>query len=292
MRLTGIEDPALRANITAVHPLHGVRAGSALLRVADRLVAVQDDAWSVAWIALPGLAVTTQVLMGNGAALPKKQKPDFEASVLAPDGTIHLFGSGSAANRCVVARIAADRAAVELRDLSALYTAVGHALDIVGSPNIEAALLHDDRLRLFHRGAGAATSGSVDLPATVLHGGPFRILARQQYEFGHLDGVALHITDAAGMAGARTAFLAAAEQTDDAIADGPVAGSVIGLIEPGGTSSRLRWARLIDPDGRPSQRKAEGLVMDDDGCGAWVLTDPDSTEHPAELCRVVLTGYV
>lgn len=291
MILTGIEDTALQARITAVHPLHGVRAGSALLRVADRLVAVQDDAWSVAWIDLPGLAVTTQVLMGDGTALPKKQKPDFEAAVLAPDGSIHMFGSGSAANRCVVARIATGSAMVELRDMSLLYAAVRRALDLDSPPNIEAALLHDDRLRLFHRGAGAAPSASVDLPATVLQAGPIEILSCQHYEFGHLDGVALHITDAAGMNGARTAFLAAAEQTDDAIADGPVAGSVIGLIESAGMSTRLRWARLIDPDGSPSQRKAEGLVMDDDGCGAWILTDPDSKQRPAELCRVALTGY-
>ncbi len=291
MTLTGFEDRTLTARIAAVYPLHGVRAGSALLRRANSLLAVQDDAWSVAWIALPELAVTLQVLHGDGAALRKKRKPDFEAAILAADGVIHLFGSGSRANRCVVARIAADRATVELRDMPGLYAAIGQALNLDGPTNIEAALVHGDRLRLFHRGAGATASASVDLPLAVLRGEPPVILASQRYQTGCLDGVALHITDAADMDGARTAFLAAAEHTDDAIADGPVAGSVIGLIEAGAPQPRLRWARLIDADGRPSRRKAEGLVMDGDGHGAWVLTDPDSAEHPAELCRVTLAGF-
>lgn len=291
MFLTGFEDPALTARIVSAYPLPGVRAGSALLRRGDSLLAVQDDAWSVAWIALPELAVALQVLHGDGAALPKKRKPDFEAAILAADGAVHLFGSGSRANRCVVARIAADRATVELREMPGLYAAIAQALHLDGPPNIEAALVHGDRLRLFHRGAAAAPSASVDLALATLHGAPPEILASQRYRPGSLDGVALHITDAANLEGGRTAFLAAAEHTDDAIADGPVAGSVIGLIETVAPQPRLRWARLIDADGRPSRRKAEGLVMDDDGRGAWVLTDPDSTEHPAELCRVTLAGF-
>lgn len=292
--MTASADPALSARITAVHALPGVRAGSALLRVGDRLVAVQDDAWSMIWIQLPDLTVHPQILQGDGAALPKKHKPDFEAALRATDGSIHLFGSGSAANRCTVARIltiSATQTRVKLHPLPALYDAVRQALALDGPPNIEAALHLGHRLRLFHRGAASTASGYVDLPLSALQGEPCNVLTARQLHFGQLDGVPLHITDAALRADGTTIFLAAAEQTDNAIADGPVAGSVIGLL-PEEAHATPRWTRLIDPDGYPSRRKTEGLALDADGRAAWLLTDPDSTTLPAELCRVILDGFI
>jgi hypothetical protein len=272
--------------------LSDVRAGSALLRLGDRLLAIQDDAWSVAWILLPDLSVRMQVLEGDGLALPKDRKPDFEAALAGPDGVIHVLGSGSLPNRCVVARIDTENSAVAMREMPALYTSIAQALGLSGRPNIEAAVtLGDDRCRLFHRGVGAEHSASVDLHRSALDGDPPFMLAHQHYELGQLEGVALHITDAQRIDRARIAFLAVAEQADDAITDGPVAGSIIGLIEDHATSGRVRWTRLMAPDGQPSLCKPEGLVMDEDRRGAWILTDPDSAVVPAELCRVELGGF-
>ncbi|MCC7461273.1 MAG: hypothetical protein IT480_02290 [Gammaproteobacteria bacterium] len=292
MTLIGAEDAGLTAWIQERHPLPGVRAGSALLRIGNGLLAVQDDAWSVAWISLPDLSVRMQPLKGDGAALPKSHKPDFEAALRTRDGTLHLLGSGSTARRCAVARIAADFSRIEVSERPELYADVQRALGLAGRVNVEAAtLVTEDRLRLFHRGAGAQPSASVDLRRAVLDGRPADIVASQRYALGHIDNAALHVTDAACIDRSRTAFLAAAERTDDALADGPVTGSVLGLIEEGAPRPPVRWTRLLEPDGRPSRRKAEGLVVDGDRRGAWLLTDPDSLAHPAELCRVRLEGF-
>ncbi|MFA5937906.1 MAG: hypothetical protein WC809_01010 [Sinimarinibacterium sp.] len=286
----GVEDPRLRARIESVHALPGVRAGSALLSLDDCLLAVQDDAWCVAWIALPGLSITLQVLGGDGAPLSKAEKPDFEAALRTHDGDVYLLGSGSKRNRRTLARIGPDRR-VTLREAPELYDGIQTALGLEQRPNIEAAVVDDRQLRLFHRGAGAAPSACVDLPLSNLDGGSFQLLARHWFQLGELDGVALHFTDAVSSGSGRSLFLAAAERTDDAFADGPVAGSAVGLIDGYGQALNVRWTRLLERDGQPSRRKGEGLVVDRDGRSAWVLTDPDHPDRPAELCRVVLEGF-
>lgn len=279
----------LSARLVAVHPLPGVRAGSALVRVDARLLAVQDDAFCAAWIDLPGFGVTQLPLQGDGSALAKKDKPDFEAALRAPDGSVYLLGSGSLGNRCTLARIGPDRAAVSLREIPEMYESVRLALSLGNRPNIEGAGVVGSRLRLFHRGAGSAPSASVDLPLDVLTGAPPEVLALRWFELGALDGVGLAFTDVEILGDARTVFVAAAEQTDDAIADGPVAGAAIGLIE--GAHGSVRWTRLLESDGRPSLRKVEGLALDDDLRGGWLITDPDDPHRAAELCRVELDGF-
>jgi hypothetical protein len=286
MTLAGFEDSALRAGITAVHPLRGVRAGSSLLRFHDRLLAVQDDAWSIAWIALPDLTLTMQVLSGDGGPLPKKRKPDFEAALVSADGVIRLLGSGSRVNRCAVARLAPDGSALHLSELPDLYESIRQVLGLDGRPNIEAAILVGERLRLFHRGAGDSPSACIELSEAVLDGARPEVHSWHWIELGNLDGVPLHITDAAVFGSQRVAFLAAAERTDDAIADGPVAGTAVGFME----GAALRWSRLLEADGRPTLRKCEGIAIDDDPCHAWVITDPDDAERDAELLRVVIDG--
>ncbi len=288
MSSAAIDDPRLRARIVRIHALPGVRAGSALLRLPGCLLAVQDDAWSIAWIRLPDLAVTLQVLRGHGGALTKLAKPDLEAALAAPDGHIYLFGSGSRANRCAVVRINPDGTGVEVRERADIYAAIRDALALPTMPNIEGAVMARGRLRLFHRGSGVAASASVDLPPDALDGGEAAVISVRRYSLGHIDGIPLHITDAAAAGAGRTAFLAAAEDTPDAIADGPVAGSVIGLIGPAGAPG---WTRVLEPDGRPGTRKFEGLVLDADLRAAWLLTDPDAVDRPAELCRVELQGF-
>lgn len=287
----GTEDAGLLARIVSVHPLLGVRAGSALLRIGDRLLAVQDDAWCVAWITLPGLAITLDVLKGDGASLPKKDKPDFEAAFRMPDGGVYLLGSGSKKNRRTLAHIEPDSRKAMLREVPELYDGIQQVLGLHERPNIEAAVLEGDRLRLFHRGAGTAPSASVELPLAALMGGKFQVFALQWFELGELDGVSLHITDAATAGPGSTLFLATAERTDDAIADGPVAGSAVGVIETYPQRTRVRWTRLVERDGQPSQRKIEGLAVDADRRGAWALTDPDTAERSAELCRLALEGF-
>jgi hypothetical protein len=286
------EDATLAARVTATHALLGVSAGSALLRIGDRLLAVQDDALSVAWIALPTLEVTRVVLAGEGEPLPKLAKPDFESAVVASDGAVHLLGSGSTANRCKVARFDPAAARASLHERPELYRCVRDALGLGGPPNVEGAIVsaRGARLKLFHRGSAGAPSGTVDLPLAVLHGAPPHALAVQTFDLGALEGVPLGFTDAALGKRPGTVFVATAEDAPDAIADGAVTGSVIGLIEEKGGAS-ARWTRLVSTDGTPYRRKVEGLVVDDDLGGAWLLTDEDDPDQPAQLLRAELRGF-
>jgi uncharacterized protein DUF6929 len=286
-----IEDAALAARVTAAHSLTAVTAGSALLRVGNRLLAVHDDAFRLSWISLPDLAISPMVLRGDGAALAKPIKPDFESAVRTPDGLIHLLGSGSTAARCTIVRIDLARSTVALVENPEIYRCIQEALELEERPNIEGAIVDGEGLRVFHRGIGATPSASVDLPLAVLYGKPPRALATQSFELGALDGVRLAFTDVAAIADERTVFAAAAEETADAVLDGPVAGSVIGFIETRRRTSTARWTRLLEADGLPSRHKVEGLVIDEDLRGGWILTDADDPTLPTTLARIELDGF-
>lgn len=288
--LTAQLDPALTAQLTTVQPLPGVRAGSGLLRLGSRLLAIQDDAHAAVWINPQTLERETLVLEGSGEALRKRDKPDYESLLLAPDGRVYVLGSGSRRNRYRIASLhwpaAGGVAQAELREATPLYLALAEALD--GEPNIEGALFVDGgtRLRLLHRGAGDESDAWLDLAPEVLSGAAPQRLAICRFALGALAGVPLHFSDAALLPDGGLLYLAAAENTKDAIADGPVAGAAIGVIG-GGTA---RWAPLLESSGAACLRKAEGLALNTDGRSGYLITDPDDPTRPAELCGFVLKG--
>jgi hypothetical protein len=286
-----VEDRALAACVVAEHRLAGITGGSALLDVDGRLLAVHDDAFRVSWIALPSLSVTPLVLASDGARLAKADKPDFESALRTADGAIHLLGSGSTAKRCTLARIDPRTSAVTLREHPRLYECVRAALQSSEPPNVEGALVDGDRLRLFNRAAARTPNASVDVPLAVLEGGEPRVLALAPFELGALDGVRLGFTDVAALGTRRSAFVAAAEDAPDAIADGRVTGSVVGLLEATAAGPSARWTRLVDADGRPCPYKVEGVTVDRDSRGGWLLTDSDDPGTPAALLRVELRGF-
>ena len=274
-------DEGVRCRITRVSPLPGVRAGSALLLIGQRLLAVQDDAFAVAWIDPATHATTALALRGAGAPLDKATKPDFE-SACVHDGRIWVLGSGSRPNRRVIARVDLARRESVLLNALPLYGALEAALG--RTPNIEGAVPLSDRLRLFQRGTGHTADGNVviDVPFDVLEGAAPRILSVARFELGALDGIFLGFTDAV-LARRRIIYLAVAEDTPDGIADGAITGAAVGVFD----GRKARWNVLTEPDGKPSKRKVEGVALDG-GTGGWLLTDPDDPAKPAELCRVEL----
>ena len=285
------EDRALVARVLRARPLPGVTGGSALLDVDGRLLAVHDDAFRVSWVSLPSFDVTALVLAGDGAPLAKTDKPDFESAVRTADGAIHVLGSGSSSRRCMLARIDPQTSAVALRHRPRLYRCVQDALGSGERPNIEGAIVAGDRLRLFNRAAGRTPNATIDLPVEVLDGAAPRALAFATFELGELDGVRLGFTDAALLRDGRCVFVAAAEDAPDAIADGPVMGSVVGLLEPDARGATARLTRLVASDGRPSADKVEGMAIDADARSGWLLTDSDDERVPAELLRIELVGF-
>jgi hypothetical protein len=277
-------DLTLRARILSVAPLPGARSGSALVRLGDRLLLVQDDALEALWVDPRTHETRRFPLAGTGERLPKHEKPDFEAAFVGPGRAVTLLGSGSALARRRAARIDLDHGTVSLHDCSALFEAVAARLGTL--PNIEGAVLRGETLRLFHRGAGPARSALVDLPASVLAGGACEIRSFLPCDLGRAGDVPLHFTDAIPF-GSHEIYLAAAEDTPNAVDDGPVAGAAVGLLDGAGA----RYTLLEDPDGKPTTRKVEGIALDPRTGAAWLVTDPDDPERPAELCAIELQGF-
>lgn len=269
------------ARITSSRELAVVGAGSALLALGDRLLVVGDDAWTCAWVDPATGTETPWVLAGSGARLAKPLKPDFEAAALAPDGAVWLFGSGSLSNRASLVRLEGGHATVV--DGTALYAALAGVAG--GPPNIEGALVDGATLRLAHRATGSDPDLLLDVPAAALHGGRVTVTLSASLPPILLDGVPAHVTDIAAAGPGRMALLAAAEDTLDPVVDGAVTGTAIGFLREGG---RVTWQPLLEADGSVSVRKPEGLVLDPDLRGGWLVTDRDDPALPAELCRFTL----
>jgi len=296
-------------------PAH-VRAASSITWIDHRIALVQDDTnfiallqpgdGSVHPIALPrGEGGLRQFDDGRGN---KNFKLDLEACAALlgeHESSLLAFGSGSKKRRrnvAVVDRWNHDEPRVQLHDATTLYETLEAEVAFAGSDmNIEGALVTGDCLRFFGRGNGKPRRGLVPLNATcelrvdqllayldntssTRPPTPTRVV---QYELGQLGGIAIGFTDAASF-GDQTLYSAAAEATDDASEDGPVGGSVLGVIDPRGT---VRYTSIVDVTGQAFVEKVEGVVLSpSDPKRAFIVIDPDDATRPAELCEVELLG--
>ncbi|MFA9432225.1 hypothetical protein [Egicoccus sp. AB-alg2] len=257
-----------------------VRAASALARFGDGWLVAQDDANHAAWWRPDSGTIERIRLLPARDGLDvfgdadgtKHLKPDFEAAcdvATDPAGAVLLLGSGSLPRRTrgVLVRAMPDCPLVRSADLAPLYERVRHALGLRPTQlNLEGACVVGDRMRWFQRGHGptGVASASVDLPlhdllATIEEGRPaasVEIGDVRRYEFGTLCGQPLAITDAVLLPDGRICVSATAEDAPDAIADGPVAGSVLGLLDGGGGS-----VEILPLDEAVAGCKVEGLAV-------------------------------
>lgn len=313
-------DPRLRARVTSSRPLFykdgadsstdrpaHVRAASGICAFAGRLAIVQDDAAFIALLEPSGDVSAVTLPSGPRGARQfddgrgnKADKPDLESCFAwsSPAGEVLVgLGSGSSSARDRVALVEeGDLSRGVLVDAGALYHALRADERFAGSElNLEGAVLLDDgRVRLCQRGNGAAVGSRLPVDATAHvdaaallafltgSGSPPAFRDVVQWQLGDIDGIRLTFTDAASTAG-RVLFLACAEDSPDAVRDGPVAGTAVGVFDDddGG-------ARIAVLEGREAA-KAEGIVITAPGRGFLVL-DPDDPDAPAELCELELTG--
>lgn len=274
-----------------------VRAGSALARFGKRLILVQDDALWLGWWQESGkLCAHALPTIAGGPRLfdDKLRKPDFEAAVVLGE-RLFVFGSGSLPSRQRIAVLDASGAA-QVIEASQLYGALRSEPRLAGRQlNIEGALLDGTRLVLYSRGNATALGGddgfdgSVELDAAGLEryldgGGPVPTLGKlQQYRLGEISSVRLTLTDVALRRGKRY-YVAAAEASVDAVADGQVLGTSLGVLD-----DDPRYALIQAEDGSLLCDKVEGLLAgatDDE----WLaITDPDDASRPAELLTLRCT---
>lgn len=284
-----------------------VRAASGLDWFAGRLAIIQDDANFVALLdPAQNLCQVITLPAGYGNLRQfddqrgnKKWKLDLEACLTIPGRPEQFlaFGSGSAPGRDWLVRIEADTLAVTLYQLSDFYHQLRHTPHFSGRElNLEGVVwLPNGRLRFFQRGNGRPPA--IDATAEVSwshfwahiqdpsNTPPPPLENIRQYDLGQLDGCRLTFTDATQHNG-QVYFTASAEDSPDAVQDGPVVGSVLGRIASDGAAE---WWRLCNPAGQPITDKVEGLVLDPHQPGRGYLTiDPDDPGRASELYHIAL----
>ncbi|WP_250034197.1 DUF6910 family protein [Paractinoplanes maris] len=277
-----------------------VRAASAVAPFGDGWLVVQDDATHAAWVrdgsvtpvrvveAVEGLEVF------SSAAGTKHLKPDFEAACPIPSRGVLLLGSGSTAARMRVALVTLDGTAGA--DLSPLYALVAARLGLpVGLLNLEGACLVGDRMRWFQRGNSAAgvptASVDVELPALLAAVSGFPadrvgVSGVRRYDLGFVRGVALAVTDAVALPDGRVLVSAAAEDTPNAVDDGPVVGAALALLDD---EAVVAVAELPAVDG--TAPKVEGLAVRDvtsDGVRLLAVVDVDDALVPSRALKITL----
>ena len=293
------------------HPLEDlpahVRAASSLRRQGNRLVILQDDVSALA-VLDPVTGSTQPILLPagpNGARVfddlrgNKKFKMDLEACLVLPDGRLVAFGSGSSPRREKIVTIAAAQGALAQQlSGSDLYASLRTHTAARGSQlNIEGAVVQGSWLRLLQR--GTAKRGSEPWNAILdLALDPFVawLDGRQpvppvrrivEVHLGDTAGVPFGFTDAAATDDGRMALLACAEDTEDALVDGPVLGCRFGWLDASNQS--VVMADVDDDTGRPTRLKLEGIETRAGGGTVFdVVADMDRGDEPARLAELVV----
>ena len=174
--------------------------------------------------------------------------------------------------------------------------------DFAGSQlNVEGAVCVAGVVRFFNRGNGSKrgtlvpVNATCDIPLPGLlsylrapDSAPVPAMTNVvRYDLGSLQDVPLGFTDAA-LHSDTVFYSATAENTNDAVADGPVAGSVIGIIGP---DTDARWATLTRPDGTAYRAKVEGLLgLHTQPSQLFLVVDVDDPHVPSMLCIAELRG--
>ncbi|HEU4880634.1 MAG TPA: hypothetical protein VFT45_00275 [Longimicrobium sp.] len=296
-------------------PAH-VRAGSGLAWIGGALAVMQDDANFLA-LADPatGLCRAVTLPAGEGGLRQfddergnKRFKLDLEACVAVPDGRggemLVGFGSGSSPRRervLLAEGLGEADTRIELRDASGFYARLREAAEFAGSEmNVEGAAWRGGRIVLLNRGNGApgyacgpvdalceidwpALRAHLDDPAAHPPPSPQSIVT---YDLGSIDGCPLGFTDAAAF-GDALVYTATAEASPNAVDDGPVAGSAVGII---GVDGEARIAVLEDAGGVRFDGKVEGVARGTRPDTLYVVVDRDDPHSPSELCEVELSG--
>ncbi len=287
-------------------PAH-VRAASSIRRQGKRLIIAQDDVSALATLD-PATGITQPILLptgANGARVfddargNRKLKLDLEASIVLPDGRFVALGSGTNAHREKLVIVGAGEGALA-QQLAApdLYTALRRHVDLHSARlNIEGAVVQGPWLRLLQRGNGkrgfqpwnAILDVSLDRFVSWLDGrhafpAVQRIVA---VRLGDIDGVPFGFTDAAVTADGRLAFLACAEDTADAIDDGPIVGCRFGWIDA--DDGEAVMTTVVDAQGQPTHLKLEGLEARPDSVTVFdVVADMDRGDEPAQIAELVV----
>jgi hypothetical protein len=270
-----------------------VRSASAIAPFGDGWLIAQDDATHAAWRRPTGVRPVRVLDAVEGhevfsaAEGTKHLKPDFEAAcevTVDGDPAVVLLGSGSTPARMRASLVRPGR--FDVVPLDPLYLRVADALGIDPSLlNLEGACRIGATFRWFNRGnlTAGLPSASVDLRAADLVAAltgtrapeDVAVTDRRVYDLGDVDGVGLAVTDAVALPDGRVLLSAAAEDTPNAVDDGPVVAAALALVHG---DDPLDVAQLSAPD--CTLYKVEGLGLDDVRTGGLSLVAVVDADDP------------
>jgi hypothetical protein len=276
-----------------------VTAASAVAPLGDGWLVAQDDSTSAAWLR-DGSVTPLRLLPPveghdrfSEAAGTKRLKPDLEVACPAEvDGepAVLLLGSGSTARRTRGVLVRAHDGRPVAAELGPLYALVARRLGLDdGQLNLEGASRHGGTVRWFNRGnlAAGVRPGSVDVPLAALvdavldrtDAASVPVEQPRVYDLGEVAGVGLAVTDAVALPDGRLLLSAAAEDTPNAVDDGPVVAAALVLVEG---DDVLDVAAVPEVDGRVP--KVEGLAVRSVRDGAvhlLAVVDDDDPTRPS-----------
>jgi hypothetical protein len=283
-----------------------VRAASGVAPLGDGWLVAQDDATHAAWLRDGGVVPVRLLPPVEGRDLfteaegTKHLKPDLEVACPAEvDGepAVLVLGSGSSSRRMrgVVVRLTDAGPTAAAADLAPLYPRVADTLGIgLDALNLEGASRHGDTVRWFNRGnlAAGVPSASVAVPLGRLvdavlgraPAGDVPVGDPRVHELGDVAGVGLAVTDAVALPDGRVLLSAAAEDTPNAVDDGPVVATALALVDG---EQVLAVAPI--PGFGGSVHKVEGLALRevrDDTVHLLAVADDDDPTRPSAVLRL------
>ena len=296
IKLQKIKDLNLDKPLQAGRPSF-ISAASGLVTFRDHFYVAADDELSIFCFTYEPTE-TGQAIEVFSGKLPvevkarKKEKPDLEALVYLPasdalpHGSLLSFPSGSTIHRNRGTWIALNEnflpsGCPQTFNASLLYDGLRQKFSDL---NLEAAVIAQDRLRLFQRGNGISPNATVDLLLSEvlleLENGiltPGTLLSTRIYELGTLNGVKLSFTDAAVADDNTVLFTAVAEDTKSTYYDGRFFGAVVGRLDSKGD---LQSQTSISPS-----IKVEGMSLQGEGKDrkVYFVTDGDDPTQAAGL---------
>jgi hypothetical protein len=233
--------------------------------------------------------------------IPKAEKPDLECTVALTwsDGRagVLVLGSGSRPLREVGWFVPiTDAPTPQKIDLAPLYNLLREHLPSGVSPlNLEAAAATDTELLLFQRTVGRSdAAGLFRLPLmATLHfivesTAPAPAVEAAWFSLPEIDGCPAGFSGATLVDG-QLFVTASVENTPDAVLDGAVLGSFVGVVDL--QALTVTFARLAWNDGRIYQGKVEGIAVRQLRAGQaelLLVTDDDAGGSTAVLAHLLL----
>ncbi|OUJ72456.1 DUF6929 family protein [Hymenobacter crusticola] len=307
----------MRATILRQLELPNLPSASGVEVVGDRAYIIGDDSPFLYCLDVHSFAAGAPVTLFETAhfstgRIPKDLKLDLESMTVVPgsngETNLLLFGSGATSareNGFWVELTADGRAAATVYpvSLAGLYAALRAALPAGITLNLEAAAATQTELLLFQRTVGS-TAGNLVFHLPLLP--TLEYLRHRQTQVPPVQ-TQFYLLPAiegkpAGFSGATvfqdTLFITASvEDTGDAVADGTVLGSFIGILPSTESASRtapinLPLTQLVLPNGNPYRGKVESVavrhVMRPGQYELLLVTDDDAGGSTAVVVEVTI----